>query len=144
MPYQRLFFSTYGYDELTPVFPDDNPYRASLSMLGSKDAAMLVTGIANPRGFVRHFHDYPFKVVVDHYPDHHDFSKEDLNKLLKRFREMKGERRLIITTEKDAVRLAYNPYFPDELKPFCFYLPVKVKMIPGLDEEDFITHLKKV
>lgn len=143
MPYQNLYFSTFVYGGLLPVFPDDKPYRASLSSLTEKDTVLLVTGVANPRGFVRHFKHYPFKITVSHYPDHHDFSREDLNNLLKKFETVKGERKVIVTTEKDAMRLAYNPYFPDKLKPFTFYLPIAVKMVPGLTNSDFISDLMK-
>ena len=78
MPYQSLFFSTFNYGLPEPVFPDDNPYHVSLSSLTERDTVLLVTGIANPRGFVRHFNRYPFRVVVSHFPDHHDFEREDL------------------------------------------------------------------
>ena len=59
------------------------------------------------------------------------------------FASSRGERKLIITTEKDAVRLAYNPYFPEALKPFVFYMPISVEMIPGLNNDDIIYDIKK-
>lgn len=143
MPYQSLYFSGFAYGGLEPVFPDDRPYHADLSTLTAEDTVLLVTGIANPRGFVRHFRKYPFKVVVAHYPDHHDFSRHDIRELNAKFLSLPGMRKLIITTEKDAVRLSYNPYFPARLKPYVFYVPVRVRMTPGLDENDFIEDLKQ-
>lgn len=143
MPYQKLYFSTYNMGGLLPVFPDDEPYNVNLGSLTNRDTVMLVTGIANPRGFVRYFKNYPFKRVVSHFPDHHSFSRDDLNRLREKFDKTPGERKLIITTEKDAVRFAHNPYFPASLKPFCFYLPIGVNMIPGLESNDFISDLIK-
>lgn len=142
MPFQKLYFSTYEYGDLTPVFSDDSPYSASLAALSDRDSALIVTGIANPRPFIRHFKNHPLHVEVAHFEDHHDFSKGDLKKIAGRFHNMKGMKKLIITTEKDAVRLIYNPYFPQDLKPYVFYIPVYVKMLPGLDGDDFITNLK--
>ena len=141
MPYQKLYFSNYKYGELTPVFPDDRPYHVDLGALTARDTVMLVTGIANPRGFVRYFKSYPFKVVVCHYPDHHDYSRADLEQLKDKFLGLRGERKIIITTEKDAVRLAYNPYFPPVLKQTTYYMPISVRLIPGLDGNDFIGDL---
>lgn len=141
MPYQKLYFSNYKYGELTPVFPDDRPYHVELGALTSRDTVMLVTGIANPRGFVRYFKSYPFKVVVCHYPDHHDYSRADLEQLKEKFLGLRGERKIIITTEKDAVRLAYNPYFPPVLKQTTYFMPISVRLIPGLDGNDFIGDL---
>ncbi|MDE6297702.1 MAG: tetraacyldisaccharide 4'-kinase, partial [Muribaculaceae bacterium] len=126
MPYQRLYFSRFHYGMLTPVFPDDEPYNVSLSGLTEKDGVFLVTGIANPRTFVRHFKSYPFKVKVAHFSDHHDFSRDDIQLIKDKFRTFTGERKIIVTTEKDAVRLMYNPYFPAELKKLIYYLPVTV------------------
>lgn len=141
MPYQKLYFSEYTYGELTPVFPYDRPYRVDLSSLTSRDTVMLVTGIANPRGFIRHFSRYPFKVVVAHFPDHHDFSRADVEELKNRFLSLKGEHKIILTTEKDAVRLAYNPYFPTSLKPSTFFIPVSVKMLSGTEGNDLVGDL---
>lgn len=142
MKFQKLFFSRYEYDELHPVFADDSPYSVDLYELTSNDSAMLLTGIAHPRYFVRYFRQYPFKAKVVHYPDHHDFSKKDIQDIEKKFKEMPGRRKIIVTTEKDAVRLMHNPYFPKALKPFTFFLPVKVKMVRGVDDHDLIEELK--
>ena len=40
-----------------------------------------------------------------------------------------------MTTEKDAVRLSNNPYFPHALKASIFYLPIKVEFMPQNEEE---------
>lgn len=143
MPYQKLYFSNYSYGALLPVFPDDKPYHVQLSSLTERDSVMLLTGVANPRGFVRHFRNYPFKVKVCHYPDHHSFTRDDLRKIEAEFKALTGERKIILTTEKDAVRLAFNPYFPSALKPLTYFLPIAVRMIPGLDNLNFIEDLKK-
>ena len=143
MSFQQLYFSRFSYGQLTPVFPDDEPYNVSLSGLSEKDGVFLVTGIANPRTFVRYFKNYRFKVKVAHFSDHRDFSRDDIQLIKDRFRTLTGERKIIVTTEKDAVRLMYNPYFPSELKKLIYYLPVTVKMEPGIDEGDFIGDLRK-
>lgn len=144
MKFQKLFFSRYEYGQLKPVFIDDSPYSVSLYEFGSKDSVMLLTGIAHPRYFVRYFRQYPFKVKVNHYPDHHDFTKRDILDIEKKFKAMPGEHKIIVTTEKDAVRLMHNPYFPKELKPFTFFLPVRVKMVKGVDDHDLIEELKQL
>ena len=143
MKFQKLFFSRYDYGRLSPVFADDAPYSISLVELSERDSVMLLTGIAHPRYFVRYFRSYRFRVKVDHYPDHHDFTKHDIQDIEKKFNAMPGERKIIVTTEKDAVRLMHNPYFPKELKPFTFYLPVNVRMVKGVDDHDLIEEIKQ-
>lgn len=143
MKFQKLYFSKYVYGGLMPAFPDDNPYDVSLGELTSSDTAMLITGIANPRGFVRHFKSYPFKKKVYHFPDHHDFSRDDIEKIEQKFNSLPGLRKIILTTEKDAVRLAYNPYYPAKLKKMTYFIPIAVNMVQAWDSEKFIADLKK-
>ena len=56
---------------------------------------------------------------------------------------MDGERKLLITTEKDAVRMLNNPYFPEQLKECTYYLPVKVRFDPH-NVETFDDELQKL
>lgn len=142
MKFQKLFFSRYDYGQLKPVFADDAMYTVALHELTDKDSVMLLTGIAHPRYFVKYFRQYPFKVKIDHYPDHHDFSKRDIQEIENKFNSLQGKRKIIVTTEKDAVRLMHNPYFPKELKPFTFYLPIHVRMMKGVDDHDLIEEIK--
>lgn len=143
MSYQKLYFSRFVYGDLRPVFPEADPYAVNLSSFGEKDSVLLLTGIAYPRYFVRHFRNSKFKVKVLHYPDHHDFSRSDLNHIYQQFKQMKGKRKIIITTDKDAVRLLHNPYYPVELMPLTYALPIEVRMLDGLETDSFIEDLEK-
>ena len=142
MKFQKLFFSTYEYEPLTPVFADEAKYHASLHSLTAEDSVLLLAGIAHPHQFVRHFRNFPFKVKVEHFPDHHDFTRSDIKEIEGKFKALSGERKIIVTTEKDAVRLMHNPYFPKELKPFTFYLPIRVKMLNVMGDSDFIEEIE--
>lgn len=143
LPYQNLYFSTFQYKDIEPVFADSNPYSAQLAELDDKDSVLLVTGIAYPRYFVRHFKKYKFKVKVLHFPDHHDFSRSDFKKIHDTFKQMKGRRKIIVTTDKDAVRLMYNPYYPVDLKQITYSLPIEIRMLEGLEGDTLIPDLEK-
>lgn len=141
-PFQKLFFSHFRYLAPQPVFPDDCPYTVSLESLTSKDTVLLLTGIASPRSLVKYVDGFDCRVRVAGFPDHHDFSRSDLRSLENDFKRLKGKRKIILTTEKDAVRLMNNPYFPHSLKSYIFYQPVVVEMNPGIDDSDFLTELR--
>lgn len=141
LPYQKLYFSTFDYGGLIPVFPDDCTQRMLLTELDADDSVILLTGVANPRPFVNHFRDFPFKKKILHFPDHHDFKKSDLHKILTKFNETTGNRKIIITTEKDAMRISHNPYFPIELRPKIFYIPIGVRMLDTNFGYDFVPDL---
>lgn len=125
-PSQLLYFSRFQYQALKPVFPDVATTVPYLDWLTKGDSVLAVAGIGNPRPFVRHIKSFKARVKVDIYPDHHDYTRKDIDHLLERFRSLKGENRIMVTTEKDAVRLASNPYFPYEMKAHTFCLPIKV------------------
>ncbi len=143
MAYQHLFFTRYEYGAPQPVFEEEARYSISLANLTSADAVMLLTGIANPRDFVRFFNKLACRVRVNHYPDHHNYTRKDLEDIENCYAQMKGARKIIMTTEKDAVRLANNPYFPEYLKPYVFYLPISVAVVAGQDHESLVPELLK-
>lgn len=126
-PYQDLFFSRFAYQGLVPLFPDSTASVPCLDWMTASDSILAVAGIGNPRPFVRYLKSFLPRVRVNIFSDHHNFSRRDMELLRERFTSMKGINRYLITTEKDAVRMAANPYFPPELRPYAFYLPVKVE-----------------
>lgn len=129
-PYQSLFFSSIDYAPLKPLFPDEAIQPPYLSWLTSDDAILALSGIATPKPFHRYLKSFQAPVKFMRFPDHHNFTRRDLEIIRNRFDDLKGERKLLITTEKDAVRLINNPYFPQELKECTYYVPVKVKFDP--------------
>ncbi len=128
-PYQKLFFSKYVYGNLVPVFPDETNYIPYIDWLTASDSILVISGVANPRPFVRFLKRYKSKVRVMHFPDHHNFTRKDIMMIHEKFEALSGEQKYIITTEKDSVRLACNPYYPHLLKSRTFYLPIKVEFM---------------
>ncbi len=144
-PWQHLYFSHFDYQELRPVFPDVATTVPYLDWLNNTDTVLAVAGIGNPRPFIKQVKSYCAKVKVDIFPDHHFFTRKDIDYLRTRFDSLrKTGQRFIITTEKDAVRLASNPYFPYELKQHTFYLPVKVEFDRYDNSPDIVTVLEKI
>ena len=142
MSFQKIFFSSYSYSSVDPVFPENEKFNVSLNALTEEDAVLLVTGIAYPHAFIRFFKRFPFRVKVLRFPDHHNFTRKDIEMIEDVFENMKGRRKVIITTEKDSIRLAYNPYFPAYLKPVTYFQPIEVVMKHGHDGEDFLDELE--
>lgn len=134
-PYQKLIFSSYSYRPLRPVFPDDAlAPTPQLHDYGPGDVVISLTGVANPRPFLRHIRKRGIKVKVLRFDDHHRFTASDMESLKRKFATISSNpRALILTTEKDAVRLAACPYFPPELRSRTFYIPIEVEELPHSD-----------
>ncbi len=126
-PYQHVAFSRFNYGQLVPLFPEKTFNIPFLDWLNNDDVVLAVSGIGNPRPFVKQLKKYNFKLKISAFPDHHNFSSKDIDMILRRFKSFDAHKKYIITTEKDAVRLANNPYFPQELMPYIYYLPIAVE-----------------
>ncbi len=66
---------------------------------------VLLTGIANPATLLSEIGGYTQLITHHKYPDHHNFSKKNISKLVQEFEALYADDKLIITTEKDAQRL---------------------------------------
>ncbi|MCM1037273.1 MAG: tetraacyldisaccharide 4'-kinase [Bacteroides sp.] len=142
-PYQALFFSRYAYQQLQPLFADSVASVPYLDWMTERDAILAVAGIGNPRPFVRYLKSFQPRVRVNIFGDHHAFTRRDMDLLRRRYETMRGERRIIVTTEKDAVRMASSPYFPAELREVTYYLPVKVEF-EHRGSEEFTDTLRRM
>jgi tetraacyldisaccharide 4'-kinase len=128
MAYQRLFFSVISYLPLEGVFPDKCG-TLKLEHIRKDDEILLLTGIANPKPLIEKMIAYSDKVKAISFPDHHDYTKKDIQKISTELSRMKSDTPLIICTEKDAVRLRSNPYVPDEWKTHLYAAPIRMKFL---------------
>lgn len=142
-PWQHIIFTTYEYGRPKPVFADNLEPAPDLSKLTAEDWLLMVSGIANPVPFVRYLRSFAAKVKLKRFEDHHIFSHTDMESIEAKFNSMKGENKYIITTEKDAVRLASNPYFPLRLRPYIYYVPIRVKCIDARQGNDLEAVIRK-
>ncbi len=128
-PYQDLYFTTMEYGSLSPVFPEN---AVSVQAPGKKySSVLMVTGIASPELFKMFVSSLSEHVQEIRFPDHHSFVENDLLKIEKTFTEMAAKNKLVVTTEKDAIRLKDMENMPDNLKSNLFYIPIKIKFLDG-------------
>lgn len=141
-PYQGLFFSNIRYADPIPVFPVQSPQLTSLQWLHEDDAVLCLTGIATPKPLVRYLRQFSTNLKMMHYDDHHDFTRGDFNDIFKVYNNLEGKRKFIITTEKDAVRIMNNPYYPPTKRHCIYYIPMKVGFLE-LEGSNFIEEVVK-
>jgi tetraacyldisaccharide 4'-kinase len=127
-PYQSLFFTSFLYGNMIPVFGGAHSKTStSLDDLKlHKTKVLLLAGIASPQGFIKEVEKYATTVETLIYPDHHAFSSEDLTDIKQRYDSISGENKIIITTEKDAVRLMDYSGLNENLKKALYYLPIEI------------------
>lgn len=131
-PYQKLYFSTLKYGALTPVF-SQAPQR-KLESLKKKEKILLLTGIASPQQLLNDLSAYSSQITPLHFRDHHQFTEKDICLIEQTFNALGDGKRILITTEKDAVRLLDLP-LSEEIKTHLYTLPVEIEFLQGQQEE---------
>ena len=124
-----VFFSSISYGKMVPF---DKKIKTIKNIL-------LVTGIANPEHLVNHLKNN-FLVHSISFRDHHVFTRTDLNKIHEKFDTFDLEESIILTTEKDKVRLSKFKTRISEGNYPWYYQPMNIR-IRG--ESDFQSLIKK-
>lgn len=126
-PYQQLFFTTLGYGNIQPLSS-----KATSIQPSGQSSILCVTGIAQPAPYLEYLKTFTPEVISLRYPDHHHFSKKDIQHIENAFHALKNKEKYIFTTEKDAVRLK-SCELPKELKYHIYYIPVVPEFIQDKD-----------
>ena len=121
LPNQTLFFSTIEFDEYVYSENEKKPVSEILNV-----DKLLLAGIAKPQTFFAHLQSNKEACLT--FPDHHQFTEKDLLEI-----KNKAQNSIIITTEKDFVRLKGS--LPKEQ---LYYFPIKTKFLFEGDNFDKI------
>ena len=139
---QQVFFTSITYTEPYHLFT-----KLTTDITQSSDI-LLVCGIANPKPLKDYLTSHVNTYDMLRYPDHHIFNIADLEEIKKQFKKIQSENKIILTTEKDGVRLTK---FENELKDFPLYvLPIEHAFMFNEGEQfnkiviDFIDSFKHV
>ncbi len=129
---QKVYFSTLKYD--TPY----HLFTKEITTLDRSKDVLLICGIANPEPLKMHLMNHVHYYEMTKYADHHIFTSTDLKEIMRQFEKIKNEQKIIITTEKDSVRLEK---FKNELIEFPIYvLPIQHEILFN-ENDDFINKL---
>ncbi len=123
---QSVYFTTIVYGKPYHLFT-----KATID-IEPDCGILLVCGIANPRPLKEHLNKHADSYDMIRYADHHIFHSNDLQDIRQHFKKIKGDKKLVLTTEKDAVRLEK---FEKELADFPIYVvPIEHRFL--FDEAD--------
>ncbi len=126
-----IYYSKLQY--LEPVWLS-NPLEKPFSLQDMD--ILLITGIANPKPLLEELSNSSKKRVHMAFKDHHDFKDQDYKEIIRQYKGIDSNHKIILTTEKDAQRL-------DLLKLSflpIYYLPITFQ----IDKEaEFLQLLEK-
>lgn len=105
-----VFFSSIQYSD---VLVSNTNKEIKTSEL-SKFEVLLVTGIANPKPLENYLSALNCTFKHQKFSDHHQFTEKEISNIKARFEAMQSKNKIVLTTEKDFVRLSnhiHNLYY---------------------------------
>lgn len=125
LDHQQIFFTSIEYDTPYHLFSKER------KILSPETHILLVAGIANPKPLKDLLTSYVDTYDMIRYNDHHVFNTDDLKDIKKHFERLEPGKRMILTTEKDGVRLQK---FQKELSDYPIYvIPIEHHFLFGDD-----------
>jgi tetraacyldisaccharide 4'-kinase len=122
LPHQKVYFSYIKYGGLLPLTA-----AAQVIDIETIRSVVTVSGIANPYLFLEYFSNKYRERQHLTFPDHHVFTKKNIEKVISSYNKAIMRSRAIITTEKDAIRLMTSDLWQLIAHLPVFTLPIEVK-----------------
>jgi tetraacyldisaccharide 4'-kinase len=129
LPYQELFFTGLKYGQITSVYDNNLLIPEDFYLNHEIYTILVVTGIAYSRPFIDYMRGFSADIIQLEFPDHSSYTKVRLNKIVSAFSEIRNENKIILTTEKDAVKLRELTEINIILTQNMYFIPVEVVLI---------------
>lgn len=124
LPHQRIFFTWLKYGELYS-FADPGHILSTLNDLYRYNI-LAFTGIGNPAPMLTYLREYAAQVAHIQFSDHYNYSSSDLESIREKFEALDGGFKILVTTEKDAMRLMKPDLIEIANKLPLYIIPVEV------------------
>lgn len=130
--YQKIYFTRVVPSVAMPLYNAQAQLQEGMPVV-------LMSGIGNPKVFVGSMKERYNVIKSFNFPDHHKYSVEDLNRVTEFLKQ--HPEAMLLTTEKDAVKLRRSRRVPELMREKMLYMPVVIDFLEGSDD-DFLGTLK--
>jgi len=122
--HQQVFFSYLKYGELYSI----NNINEKIDTLNDLFRYRIISfaGIANAQPMVFYLKEYAADVKHLPFNDHHEFSVKDLEDIERYYNSFEGGNKILVTTEKDFMRLKSNAVWNIAQRMNIYILPVEI------------------
>lgn len=134
-PYQSIFFTDVRQCEPKPIFSD-----VAADKIPASAKVVALAGIAHPEVFFESLEKRYSVVERVAYGDHHIYKVKEI-RALKEMVERHGEGVVVVTTEKDGVKLTSRKHIPEALQRVLYVLPIEINFRDG-DSALFVEKLQ--
>ena len=131
-PYQKLFFTYIDFQGLNPI-----NQVAKDTIPNNVKSIYLFCGIANPYPLEDHLKRKYNTLITKYFDDHHRFNDNDIDMIMDGYNSVIGKNKIIVTTEKDLMRLTNSSYINRFDNVPLFTIPIEVRFNDKNEEEIF-------
>lgn len=131
-PYQKVFFTYIDFQGLKPV-----NQTAMETQPQNIKSIYLFCGIANPYPLEDHLKRKYNTLITNYFDDHHCFSDSDIDMIIDGYNSVIGKSKIIVTTEKDLMRITKDSYLSRFENVPLFTIPIEVRFNDEKEEEIF-------
>lgn len=131
-PYQKVFFTYIDFQGLKPV---NN--TAKETVLQDMKSVYLFCGIANPYPLEDYLKRKYNTLITKYFDDHHHFNDNDIDMILDGYDSVIGKNKIIVTTEKDLMRLTNSSLINRFENVPLFTIPIEVRFNDEIEEDIF-------
>ncbi len=122
--HQQVFFSYLKYGELYSITNKKQTIDTLNDLFRFK--VISFAGIANATPFVNYLKEYAAEVRHLPFSDHHEYVLKDLEDIERYYQSLEGGNKILVTTEKDFMRLKNHSVWDIAKLMNIFVLPVEV------------------
>ena len=119
---QHVYYSYIDYGNLIPM----NPFAEKIAT-EKFSTILMFAGIANPYPLEDQLKSIADTVETIKFRDHYQYQPKDMLKIKEMFESIFSKNKIIVTTEKDAMRINGTPLMNFFVNLPLFYLPIEVK-----------------
>ncbi|MDR1458729.1 MAG: tetraacyldisaccharide 4'-kinase, partial [Bacteroidales bacterium] len=144
LSHQKVYFSYIEFGEILPL-----TRKAKEASLKNARSVVAFCGIANPYPFLEYVKNNFTEKQQFVFADHHRFTKKDVHKIHNCWKRSMHKNCIILTTEKDAVRLLDSKFREEVEQLPIFCIPIEVKFHQKYQKEfeeqirDYVSKNKK-
>ena len=122
LPNQQVYYSYIDYGDLVPL----NEYSKKITTR-KFSFILMFAGVANPYPLEEQLKTLSDTVEVMKFPDHYSYKSKDILKIKDHFELTFPKNKVIITTEKDAMRIKGTHLEEIFVNLPIFYIPIEIK-----------------
>lgn len=141
LPHQKIFYSYIEYQDFMPL----SKCSFNINIKEAK-TVLLLCGIANTYSLEDYLKRKYNTISKIKFNDHHNFTEKDIDMIIDKYNSLIGKNKVIVTTEKDAMRLINSSFLSkfDDIPVFTIPIKIKFHKDNGLSfDDEILNYVKK-